>query len=1651
MKFSKFLAGRSFVQFAFIALLMASGLVPVTAQAQVAPTVSINDISVTEGNSGTVAARLTIRLSAPSSQTVTVRFATANGTATAGSDYVTRTGSTTFAPGETSRTQSFNVNGDTLVEEDETFFVNLSAPVGATIDRGQGIVTILNDDVGTDTTPDGFSFAPVTGAALGSVQTSNAITVSGINAASPISVSGGAYSINGGAFVTTPGTVTVGQTVRVQQTASNTAAATTTATLTIGGVSADFVVTTAAPTVSINDISVTEGNSGTQQAVLTVSLSSSSANTVTVSYATADGTATSGSDYVSASGTLTFAPGVTSQPVSVGIVGDTVFESDETVLVNLSSASGATLAKSQGSITIVNDDSNLPTVSINDISVTEGNSGTQQAVLTVSLSSASANTVTVSYATADGTATSGSDYVPASGALTFAPGVTSQPVSVGIVGDTVFESDETVLVNLSSASGATLAKSQGAITIVNDDAATPAFSIADASVVEGNSGTRNIVFVITLNPPATTTTSVRATTTNGTATSGSDYNGGSASASFAPGETSKSVALSVRGDTVIEEDETFFVTLSAPSSGTTLGRSMATGTIIDDDGDRSPDPFSFPPVTNAAQGSVETSAATVVTGINTATPISVTGGSYSINSGPFTAAPGTVTAGQSVRVQLTAASAPNTTSVATLTIGNASAAFSVTTAAAGDSVPDAFSFAPLTDVTPGSTQTSNAVTISGIDTASPISVAGGLYNVNGGPYSGNSGTVRAGDVVTVQLLAPFTGSTTGTTTLTVGGVSAEFRVTTASVVADSTPDAFSFAPRTEVEPSSEQTSDGITVSGINVESPISIVGGSYSINNGPFSTAASVVRNGDLVAVRVTASAAFTTSTQTSLDIGGVQAVFVVTTRAFVADNQPDPLAVFTNIFGATRSTTYTSLPVQVRGINVPVPISITGGGTYSINGQPRTMAVGSVVNGDIVDVQLQSAADFGVITSVTLTVGDVSSTYAVETLAADQHPDAFEFQPAFNVLPFTASTSNAITVAGINTATPISISRGAYRVNGGPWTMLAGTVVAGDIVEISSGFAEQDSTGAVLTIGDVSATFLTFEANGLAAPAAFSFAPTTAFTLLGTVSEPVTISGLVSPGRVQISGGMFSVNGAPFTGTTGVVRNGDTLRLLVTAGPLIGDVRTATVTIGSYSTSWSVTTQAPVDTLVDQLRFPDVRSAPINSEVVSPPIPVSGVNVVVPISINAPYSYSLNGGPYTGDQGVAKPGDILRVRVLTGPEYGRTYSVDITIGGGTINWPVRTASSPARPSRFTLAPASTYSGALVLPGTVQFTQPVVVSNSTGPTAVSVTNGFYSINGGLFTAVAGTVNEGDSIVVRFVMPTTYSASAAVTLRLGNVSSTLTLSTVIDPVANTPTVVSGASTSYVIRTDAVVPVRAFVFNPPGLQAGDRRAAYIDWSGGGWARGGLPQSRSRYWATDQGMVVISPDQRVNERFGTYAYVHADDVRKVVRWAQENAAQLGIDPTRIVVTGTSSGGGNAVWASLLEPPVTTSYRNNPLSRVGAVVLRSGVSSTAPDSQLAQSQLDRFGEFVDAISPERGIERNLPPYLIFHADGDIVFAENANLRLCTTIRALGRTCDFVNIAGLGHDWPNSPGKSEESRVQELEFLTRIGILPSVQTPPAP
>ncbi|MBI4854827.1 MAG: hypothetical protein HY819_23765, partial [Acidobacteria bacterium] len=108
---------------------------------------SINDITVTEGNSGTIVANFTVNLTPASGLTVMVNFATADGTAIAGSDYVSNSGSLVFAPGVTSQTVSVTINGDVSTEQNETFFVNLSSAVNGLIADSQGLGTIVNDDV----------------------------------------------------------------------------------------------------------------------------------------------------------------------------------------------------------------------------------------------------------------------------------------------------------------------------------------------------------------------------------------------------------------------------------------------------------------------------------------------------------------------------------------------------------------------------------------------------------------------------------------------------------------------------------------------------------------------------------------------------------------------------------------------------------------------------------------------------------------------------------------------------------------------------------------------------------------------------------------------------------------------------------------------------------------------------------------------------------------------------------------------------------------------------------------------------------------------------------------------------------------------------------------------------------------------------------------------------------------------------------------------------------------------------------------------------------------------------------------------------------------------------------------------------------------
>lgn len=226
---------------------------------------------------------------------------------------------------------------------------------------------------------------------------------------------------------------------------------------------------------SVADVTLAEGNAGITSAMFVVTLSAPATKIVTVQYATSDGTATAfgaafsgGKDYSATSGLLTFAIGETSKTISVPILGDTVDEDDEDFTVTLSSPLNAVIADGTAKGTITNDDV-LPGITIEDSSASEGLSGQKSITFNVTLSTASGRTVSVNYATSDGTATAGSDYVAASGSVVFEPGSIKKTIQVQLYGDPVVEPDETFFVTLTSPKNVTLADGVATGKIVNDD------------------------------------------------------------------------------------------------------------------------------------------------------------------------------------------------------------------------------------------------------------------------------------------------------------------------------------------------------------------------------------------------------------------------------------------------------------------------------------------------------------------------------------------------------------------------------------------------------------------------------------------------------------------------------------------------------------------------------------------------------------------------------------------------------------------------------------------------------------------------------------------------------------------------------------------------------------------------------------------------------------------------------------------------------------------------------------------------------------------------------------------------------------------------------------------------------------------------------
>ena len=587
-------------------------------------TVSVSDVTVTEGDSGTTQARVEVRLSSRSDETVRVNVATKDGTAKDGFDYYATGGPLVFSPGETLKTLAIDIIGDTSDEMDELLYVQLTNPENVTVVRGSATVKIRDDDdlplvqINDVTVDEGDS------------GTRNAVLTIGLSQSSTDTVSvyaatvdgtakdGFDYYATGGPIVFSPGQTTRQFNVQVLGDMADEANEIFWVHLTNpenalvadgrGKATIRDDDVPALPEVSVTDATVTEGDSGTRSATFNVRLSAPSSLPVSLQYATSNGTAVAGNDFSAASGTLAFSPNETHKTVSVPVIGDTDDEPNEIFWVHLANPSNATISDGAGKATIYDDDE--LTVGISDRGILEGDSGTRMLSFPVYLSAQSTQPVTVDYETSTwGTATAGEDYVAANGTLTFDPGQTSKMVDIVINSDTIEEPDETLRVNLKNAHNVTIVGSYANAVIYDDDESPlPRISIDDVSATERQSGSYDFEYTVTLSESPTGPVYVDYASSDDLAEAPTDYTAVSGTLAFAVGQTTATISVPVHGDTTPESDETFFVNLSDPQGGL-LADETGKGMIVNDDLQL---PLLFIAHTNVEEGDAGENAATFV-------------------------------------------------------------------------------------------------------------------------------------------------------------------------------------------------------------------------------------------------------------------------------------------------------------------------------------------------------------------------------------------------------------------------------------------------------------------------------------------------------------------------------------------------------------------------------------------------------------------------------------------------------------------------------------------------------------------------------------------------------------------------------------------------------------------------------------------------------------------------------------------------------------------------------------------------------------------------------------------------------------------------------------------------------------------------------
>ncbi|WP_166828858.1 Calx-beta domain-containing protein [Thalassoroseus pseudoceratinae] len=568
-------------------------------------TISVGDVQVTEGETDVV--NFTVSLTSPVSQDVTVSYETVAESAKAGSDFTAKTGTITIPAGQSSANVSVELLDDNATEISETFALNIfnlqANGLDVDILDSTGRATVLNDDQSN------FSINDISLTEGNDGVTTRTLTVT-LSNPSDADVSFDYVMANGTAFAGSdfkaePGSLTIpagetSGTITVEVLGDRVTEADEYFTVqlsdfefngrdhavveSVGRVS---ILNDDSTEIGINDVSATETDTEGQVKTFTIALDHPVDRNVTVSYATADGSAKAGVDYIAKSGTLTIPAGQTSGTVSVTLIGDTVVEADEAFVVEISNVQAfernVSIEDGQGQLTLADND--FATVSVNDLAIAEADAGTiATAGFAVVLSQPVDRDVTVEYATANGTANGGSDFIATTGTLTIPAGQTRGIVNVGVTGDNLVELSENFALNIANVSAegrdVTIADSQGLATITNDDSA--AVSIGDVRVRSGNSESLEVVFNVSLSQPSDADVQIDFATVDGTAIAGEDYTATTGTLTIPAGQTSAQITVDASGSRFSSEQLNFTVdlaNLNASGRDVTVADSQAEAVI----------------------------------------------------------------------------------------------------------------------------------------------------------------------------------------------------------------------------------------------------------------------------------------------------------------------------------------------------------------------------------------------------------------------------------------------------------------------------------------------------------------------------------------------------------------------------------------------------------------------------------------------------------------------------------------------------------------------------------------------------------------------------------------------------------------------------------------------------------------------------------------------------------------------------------------------------------------------------------------------------------------------------------------------------------------------------------------------------------------